>query len=808
MNLDQAISCSDSAVVEVLSRLSEKERNELAPTALKWFKSWWGNYGKDLEGVPHAVLSNTVTLAVLGTASLAQIKKQRVVGTYDPDLALRVLSDRRPEWLQDWAAWFLEEVPMRWSFVRRLEVEGLIEQPDTDDYVLGMIVAPQRCSPLDLLREDSELQREIPRLFQVEGGGENSLAAYDKYVKKDGWSEALQRLSASGEISRDQLLDDSLRALSLDFAPFRAGWYSRFHKALKPTLDERIERASAYLDLLGSQVGPTQTLALKALVKVAKKTRLDSEKLSRCLMNIWLSPTKSSAMLSLRLVNTLPSEDQSVHLQQALLHPHIDVVRKALERLRDTCPVPEGATRENLLGLTDEIPATLQPEWQAWLGETRQVEPIPRTELGGCPEFADIEPCQSGDEVCQLAAQIIEGIGSAWDVERCLDGMLRHRGRFQKQNALQKRAGQRLESGHPTAPLAAVILSWTGAMTELAAPSKVGDLRDFLLLRLVEINRLLQQQSQSRILLSLPRRDDGFVCERSLQSCLHLAPEQPVDFAQFLLRLPLTVDNVVVSGKRKWPWPFKRSSKLDVAQRAADEANFHRQGYEWDWEIRTRQYTYDGKSYTHRDLEVKVPQKTFSWREPNEDSLFWRRWESTVCPVGRKRWLLRGIRSVANNLDWWEADWADIVYLESLVASDRPWTHEEAILVSLGMACKESGQFGLSVEHAARALQWGGLKADVLGRALARCAGTGMIKMNRWANALQELGQLVDPGKVCLAADRLIAGTDVDLSRLLPVVAEIAASCQYKFCPEAIEHLEKYDGKGKAAYAATFLQGL
>ena len=111
MSLEQAIKESDSRVVEVLSSLCEQQRRELAPVALKWFKCWWSQYGTDHEGVPHAVLSKTVTLALMGTASLSQIKKQKVLGSYDSDMACRLLRDRRPDWLQDWAEWFLEQVP-------------------------------------------------------------------------------------------------------------------------------------------------------------------------------------------------------------------------------------------------------------------------------------------------------------------------------------------------------------------------------------------------------------------------------------------------------------------------------------------------------------------------------------------------------------------------------------------------------------------------------------------------------------------------------------------------------------------------
>lgn len=823
VTLDQAIRTGPEEVVTVLSGLSEKDRRELAPEALTWFKNWWSRYGEEIDGVPHATLSETVTLAVMGTATLTEIKKHKVFGTYDEELALRLLADRRPDWLQPWSVWFLEEVPARWRFVRALEKRGLIERPVTDFYVLGMIVSAQRSSPLEMLRDDPELLREIPRLFQVEGGGENSLAAFDKYVRKEGWAKALIDLSASGEVSRDELLNLSLHALSLDFATFRAGWHSRFHEALKPTVKERCARADAYLNLLNSQVGPTQTLALKALVKIAKKTSLDLERLDSGLRVLWVNPAKTTAGLLLRLVQHLPEEKQTEHMLEALLHPHIDIVEAAFDRLTALSPRPDEPLRAQCLELTPELPATLLPRWQSWLGETVEVESDPLPQLAGKPTFAPVERCRSGDEVCGLAAQLLEGSGSALDIERCLDGMLAHRGQFPRQDALVKRSRHRLESAHFTAPLAAVISTWCGQSAKLEPPVQKDDFQGFLCGRLAEVNELLKQTSQSRRLLSLPSTEEGFVAANELSERLRVAREQPYDFAQLLLRLPpnlgevSTEDNEVAhlvslalgtakESRMATLWPFKKHSSLEVCRRAAREAAFHRRHYEWSWNIRTKTHTYDNKTYTNRFLDLLVPQGEMPWTERPEDNPFWRRWESLACPVGRKRWLLRGIDSIANNIDWWGADWADIVYLEDLARSSEPWGQVEACLVAFGMGCEEPGQFGLAVEQAARALQWGGLAPERLGDALVRCADTQMIKMNRWARALQELSTLVSPETVCKVGEVFLRRSQVDFGKILPVLAELAAQCDFRFAPDVEPGLQVFTGKGKSARAAALIR--
>ena len=809
MMLEEAICTDPERVAALLSGCSEEERRELAPVALAWYKKWWGDFASEIDGVPRQTLNGTVTLAVLGTANLTQIKKHKVFGHYDEELCLRVLEERRPSWLALWAEWMLEEVPARWSFIRKLERQGLIQRPDTDTYVLGMVVGARRITPLEMLRQDPELLREIPHLFRVEGGGENSLAAHDKYAKKSGWSEALLEFSQSGEISRDELLDRSLHALSLDFGSFRAGWFSRFHEALKPTLEERAARADDYLRLLQSRNGPTQSMALKALVKIARNHELNSEHLNEALQNVWVSSTKSIAELGMKLVSGLSEERQREHLTQALLHPDQSVVEAAMKALRKLSPNPQGDWRRRWLELSSDLPATLQGAWSDWLGEETVVEPVEgRPELGGSPEFRAIVPCESGAEVCQLASQLLEGTGTAWDIERCLDGMLRHRGRFPKQQALQKRAVQRLQSRHFTEPLAAVVLAWCGENTSFSWSSDK-TLTGFLHLRLQEIEKLLRTQEASLSLLSLPLHEDGFV---SMELGTHSLNLQPVDVAQGLLRSrSISPDLAFAAGPTRESklaklWPFKKSSAPKVCRMAALESDFHRSDYPWSWDIETRDYTYDGKTYLYHRLHLRVADSTLDWNQPREEQSMWRRWQSTVCPIGRKRWFLRGIQSLANNLDWGEADWADIVYLEDLGPVKEEWVEVEALLASFGLGCKEPAQFGLAVDQVARALQWGGLKPEVLGRALCRCAGTQMIKMNRWAKAIEELARLVDPNKVCRAFSELPAHSEEDLARLLPALAEVAARCDYRFEGKVKSGLKRYTGKGKAARAASLLR--
>src|SRR3954452_6988729 len=176
-----------------------------------------------------------------------------------------VLTDRRPAWLADWAEFELPRNFRNWSTVRALVRSGSIARPATEFYILGMIAAPNsRNPPRQLLEQDRALlSDELWRLFDCEGTGELSLAAYDKYVPRArSWFEAFVTMAADGTIERSRILTATLDALQLDFAPFRAGWFSRLHEALKPSRDERMMLGERYLDLLNSRAPATVSFAM------------------------------------------------------------------------------------------------------------------------------------------------------------------------------------------------------------------------------------------------------------------------------------------------------------------------------------------------------------------------------------------------------------------------------------------------------------------------------------------------------------------------------------------------------------------
>ena len=88
-----------------------------------------------------------------------------------------------------------------------------------------------------MLTHDSYLRENVFwRFFEVEGGGEISLANIDKFSSEDGsWKDTVVGLVNDGVLDRDRILRSCLEALNRDFSSYRAGWFSRLYDALDPS---------------------------------------------------------------------------------------------------------------------------------------------------------------------------------------------------------------------------------------------------------------------------------------------------------------------------------------------------------------------------------------------------------------------------------------------------------------------------------------------------------------------------------------------------------------------------------------------
>jgi hypothetical protein len=107
-----------------------------------------------------------------------------------------------------------------------------------------------------------------------------------------------------------------------------------------------------------------------------------------------------------------------------------------------------------------------------------------------------------------------------------------------------------------------------------------------------------------------------------------------------------------------------------------------------------------------------------------------------VWPDGIEAFVASGITSFSQNLDWSEAAWKNVAFLEPLRDACTPLGPLATLLLVLGLAAREPGEHGVAVDAAVAAVAEGRTDAERLGEAMARLLPTGLIKAARWAKTL------------------------------------------------------------------------
>ncbi len=306
---------------------------------------------------------DAAAIAFTAYASVAELRPMRAAWLLPRDHALtaRLVAAREQSFRDAWVDKGFENLDARVVRIgRHLIATGAAHKPDSDAYTLALVSHPQsfdlssgpdgwrRMSVMEVLRRNPDLLVEdVWRVFEVEGGGENSLAAYDKYSSEENrWRTALVELGNDGSLDRERLLDASLDALQRGFAQFRAQWFSAFHEAMRPTPAERTARASTYLSLAASPIGPTASMALKALAQIQKAGGLDPAEVVSQIGPALLAPSKGAAIQALALLSRAGEAEPALRVDAAgvivaaLGHSSPDVQKSAAAQLRSWFPDP------------------------------------------------------------------------------------------------------------------------------------------------------------------------------------------------------------------------------------------------------------------------------------------------------------------------------------------------------------------------------------------------------------------------------------------------------------------------------------
>jgi hypothetical protein len=332
-------------VVAFFAGMDETQRRALAPVFLEW--------RRQADSDQQQLDLHRVWLGLYATSTLSELSRLRWLAVGSD--ACRIMADRRPDWLQDWAEHALDQTTSSYTIGDLTEGlvamvdQGLIQPPQHDNYHIGVAHlllgnwlsgAGKGASLPDLIRPRlAQVEHAIWRQFEVEGGGEISLANFDKYMsgKIDGkWSTVLKGLADEGLLDRSRLLTASLEALNRGFTQYRAGWFSQFHEVLKPTVEERVERSALYLDLLASSVGPTVSLAIAALEKVQKAGKLEAASLIDNVAPALYASSARTVRSAVKLIKTAVASEPALAAQAVTIaaagleHPKTEIQELAL----------------------------------------------------------------------------------------------------------------------------------------------------------------------------------------------------------------------------------------------------------------------------------------------------------------------------------------------------------------------------------------------------------------------------------------------------------------------------------------------
>ena len=229
------------------------------------------------------------------------------------------------------------------GFLRLAELKGDLAL-EHDERFLTALIGLEPGLQLPLMRADRELREELVwGMLRQEGNRGVSLSSSDRSAtmgseRTPGWSRTLAASIDEGLIERDRLLDALLDMLAADLPSGRAGWYSRTLRMLSMTLDEAEARQGALCALMSAPVGATVTVAVRQLSALSKAGRLDLELFARSCEGA-LMGSKANALAALTILRggleALSPGGLEPLLAITLSFPHAQVQALAIELASD-----------------------------------------------------------------------------------------------------------------------------------------------------------------------------------------------------------------------------------------------------------------------------------------------------------------------------------------------------------------------------------------------------------------------------------------------------------------------------------------
>ncbi|WP_456695301.1 DUF6493 family protein [Aeromicrobium sp. P5_D10] len=719
----------------------------------------------------------------------------------------------------------LRELATSWSqrpffaLIRLTELFGGAEIEHTDDYVLALIGSLggryEQEIRIHLLRHDHALRDDVFwRVFEVEGGGEISLANIDKFSRGDlNWHRTVVLLTHEGTLDRRRVLRSCLEALNRDFSSYRAGWFSRVYAALTPTPAEAAEDQELLLLSLSSSVTASVSLAVKQLAAVHKAEMLDAAGFVAACMPA-LAGSKAAALTVLRMLNSIaaqPDADSNAvaeAIAEGLTHPHADVQRVAVTSL----------LRLHQDDLIDQARELLAPAVLAELMPAAAAEPVTSAQPAcqapeAVPTPVPVAPC-GNDDALELFASLLEGSSDAIEFERALAWLACTQSADEILRPLEKRA-RKINADDSHSWTAALVLAavdpqadflpqtfWQGV---LRPTEEEHTILPSLVTRLREVAAIAQGHAPHRPLLATPTDSHGWIDADVLLERFRLASVTPLpaDLAQALLRVPPPeLDRVLAATGAPVP-PVTESIGIEWRSRESDsrKANGDPQWVWWTPVVRadsaTRPSTLDPGIIASRD--------------PSTHPHYWGVTDlvssqlALVHPPSTMPLTAAGIGILKSAADEGSEHRATAI-LTALANHPGSWTAETGQLVALGMSAVDASLKAQAAELFAAVIPTRLSAADAA-EGFAACVPACIL--TRWADSFSDAAMLAPASVVDVLTallprlDRQTRGMGAILAVLLDESIRLGRSTHV---PELRNWLAGFTGGSAAAKAAKALQ--
>ena len=740
------------------------------------------------------------------------------------------------------------------GFLRLAELKGDLAL-EHDERYLTALIGLEPGLQLPLMRADRELREELVwGMLRQEGNRGVSLSSADRSAtmgsgRAPGWSRTLAACADEGLIDRDRLIDALLDMLAADLPSARAGWHSRTLRLLAMTLDEAEARQGALCALMSSPVGPTVTLAVGQLTALSKAGRLDLELFARSCEGA-LMGSKANALRVLGVLRdglgAVEGTDLEPLLGVALSFPSAQVQRAALGLARDNVTASL-LTRESVAAIVRlaDLDPLVVPEAREFasvgaVGDRPGPGLVPDTRdepgsfLPPPREAGDLVPMSAEDVVGRVGV-LAEGAQMGLEYEallaflaspeftpdaleplRPLVRRLTTR-RFGYERMLGRLLQIALDGGEEGAesPLAA----GTAWLESENMPTLMRE-------RIIEVAGLLAR-GQCYRLLATPTDDRGAVnplvlVRRALDN--GGATTLPADLTQALLRVdtehPDCAAALVLVDEREADLPASARIRLALEGAVRRRAEGYLSSLSVTWEGRPAYESRSGKPKVARDGSPVYA--FFTPRVVGADT------GATGAELGAladiasasgdftaHRYLYpASVRHFAVCLiasQWYVLDSTQLTAdcYRALCEHGGRWDSLSAQLLGQAMGEREVESRALGVEALAALVARGDLSFDQAVAGFEAVAHT--VKLNRWAQAFQDLGN-VDPRLALDLALALLPGLErgrTGIGQLLGVVTAQYARAQAEgWAPplgeEVVGWLGLFRGSSQAArYART-----